>query len=284
MRILTDEKIKYSSSFLFTPALSRFDLARGQQLGADVSVYDLEDSVPFSQKKSARHNLISFFSERKNFTTAIRLNSIRTDEGQRDLLFLSKLRYLPDIIFLSKAQAQEEIHIVNEIIQTHHETLPHIIAIIEGALGLSNINEIAHACAGLIFGSADYSADVELEMTWKNLLHVRRIIADVTAAHNIIAIDTAYFDIHDSKGLEEECIKLKEIGFHAKAAIHTNQIEIINKIFSPTPDEIKQAQEIIEKYKEKGGGISVLRTSMIGPPFVLQAEKVLKRAAFRGLI
>jgi citrate lyase subunit beta/citryl-CoA lyase/(S)-citramalyl-CoA lyase len=121
-------------------------------------------------------------------------------------------------------------------------------------------------------------------MNWQNLLHVRRKIADIAAAHNIISIDTAYFDVHDQHGLFKECFRLKKIGFHAKAAIHISQIEPINKVFAPRPREIIQAQQIIKKYKETSGGAILLETSMIGPPFVILAQKILNRAKFRGLL
>ncbi|WP_258005980.1 aldolase/citrate lyase family protein [Coxiella burnetii] len=54
------ESIRYARSYLFTPATDPRKFLKGE-LGADVVVLDLEDSVALTNKINARKNLINFF-------------------------------------------------------------------------------------------------------------------------------------------------------------------------------------------------------------------------------
>ncbi len=274
------ELIKYARSFLFTPAIHSGKLNKGEQIHADVSVFDLEDSVALTDKPQARQNLINFFMNKKPFLTAIRINSIRTREGLDDLQFLINLKFTPDVIFIPKVNCSEEITIVKELLKLNRDRLPIIMAIIESAQAVVNVVSIATASDGVIFGSLDFAADSDIEPTWESLLLARSRIVMAASNAGIPCIDTAYFDVSDNVGLADECNKLRQLGFRAKAAIHTSQVGTINCIFSPTQNEIDHATKVIQAYSNSEGGIKVLDSQMIGPPFVLKAKKILNRSKF----
>lgn len=275
------ESIRYARSYLFTPATDPRKFLKGIELGADVVVLDLEDSVALTNKINARKNLINFFSTKKPFITAVRINNIRTIEGLFDLQFLTALKFIPDIIFLPKINHAEEINIVRDLLKPHHRTQPAIMSIIESTKAVVNLIKIAKVSDSIIFGSLDFSVDCDLEPTWDSLRTVRTRMIIAAGNANIACIDTAYFDVNDKQGLIAECMKLRQLGFRAKAAIHTSQIETINQIFIPTDAEIKHATQVLNAYANEVGGIKVLDNQMIGPPFVLRTRKILKRASFR---
>lgn len=276
------EFIKYARSYLFTPAINADKFSKGVQLGAEVNVLDLEDSVSLPDKLKARLNLAEFFSTPKSFCTAIRINSPRTLEGLDDLKFLSKLEFLPDIIFVPKVSYPEELSIVRELLQHNPAIQPAVMGIIESAEAIINLVSITKMSDGIIFGSLDFSVACDIEPTWESLLTARTRMIMAAANAGVTCIDTAYFDVSDKVGLENECTKLRQLGFRAKAAIHVSQIETINRIFTPNEAEIENATNVLKAYEKGEGGIKVLDTKMIGPPFVLQAKKILKRANFHN--
>ncbi len=64
-------------------------------------------------------------------------------------------------------------------------------------------------------------------------------------------------------------------------AIHPKQIEKIEQLFSPSPEEIKKAENIANGYEEhvkKGLGAFVLDGKMIDAPVVKWAQKILSYA------
>lgn len=279
---IQNDLIRYARSYLFTAAVDSRKFNKGVEVGADVSVFDLEDSVPLAGKIEARKNLSEFFYEKKPYVTAIRINNIRTLEGLEDLKFLVNLKFSPDIVFLPKINYPEEIKIVRDLFDSYHRNQIAIMGIIESSKAIVNVFEIAKASDGIIFGSLDFSVDCDIDPTWDSLRIVRAQMILAAGNAGVTCIDTAYFKIGDTPGLVEECDKLKQLGFRAKAAIHPSQVEAINKIFSPTQEEIDYANKVLKAYEDKIGGIKVLDASqMVGPPFILQARKVLKRANFK---
>ena len=71
------------------------------------------------------------------------------------------------------------------------------------------------------------------------------------------------------------------MGFDAKQIIHPAQIEIVQRTFSPSEEEIKRAQHILEQYKRavsEGKGAYGLNGEMMDAPMILQAERTLAKA------
>jgi (S)-citramalyl-CoA lyase len=269
------------SSYLFTPALDISKFSRGSESGAHMTVLDLEDSVPLPDKDNARKNILQFFSQQPSFVTGMRINSLHSQEGIKDIEILLTMKHLPDSIFLSKVSSESEIILVRDIFLSESKEVPNLIAIIESAQGLIHVNDIASVSSGLIFGSADYCADVGLVITPDNLFYPRQMIILAAAANDIICIDTPFFYIKDEMGLKNDCENSKKMGFFAKAALSVSQIKVINNVFRPTMEEILQANQILELYNKVKGGVSVLDNSMIGPPFVLMAKKILMRSKIK---
>jgi citrate lyase subunit beta/citryl-CoA lyase/(S)-citramalyl-CoA lyase len=140
------------------------------------------------------------------------------------------------------------------------------------------IHDVAAAADGLIFGSADYAANIGVPIGgWTNILHARSQVVMAACCAGIPAIDTAFFKLGDTQGLADECLAVKELGFVGKTAIHPNQVELINVVFTPSITEIEQARAVVELAENSTDNITKLDKQMIGPPFVKLARKVLER-------
>ena len=95
-------------------------------------------------------------------------------------------------------------------------------------------------------------------------------------------LDTPFMiDLKDQEALEADAIRAKQFGFQGKLCIHPNQVDICNKIFSPTQKEIEYAHKVIAAFNEaEAAGTAVIQVDgkFIDPPVVKQAKRVVKMA------
>ena len=65
---------------------------------------------------------------------------------------------------------------------------------------------------------------------------------------------------------------------NAKACIHPNQIDIVNKIFSPSKEQIEQALRILKAFEnaqKEGKGVFSLDGKMVDKPIIERAKRQL---------
>jgi citrate lyase subunit beta/citryl-CoA lyase len=67
-------------------------------------------------------------------------------------------------------------------------------------------------------------------------------------AAEVLPLDTIFADFRDAQGLEKDCHRARRDGFTGRIAIHPDQVEIINRAFSPTPEQIAEAQAIVDAF------------------------------------
>ncbi len=161
---------------------------------------------------------------------------------------------------------------------------------IESAKGVLNAYNIATASSrveGIALGGVDYLFDLKAVKTKDRheLLFARQMIVHAARAAKVDAFDCIFGNTNDLVGLEQEAQFVRELGFNGKSAIHPNQIEIINKIFSPSEKEIKEALKILTAYKEftkEQKGVFAIDGQMIDKPFIDNAEIVLRMANIKN--
>lgn len=267
-------------SLLYCSALHPERYSKGSQ--ADVMVIDLEDGVPLTKKQQARGNVAQFYRTDVGQGTALRINCLRDQHGLRDLLLIQSLEHRPEYIIMAMTTAAAEVDLVRANL-SQASPGPKILVTVETPRCLRDLYDIAATADGLIFGSADYAASLGVPIGgWAPLLHARcSIIAAATAA-NIPAFDTAFFNLDDPAGLQQECRGAHELGFSGKTAIHPGQIAMINETFTPSADEYHQALAIVQAAENSDDSITRLKHLMIGPPFVKQARKVILRVQSLG--
>ncbi len=271
-----------SRSMLFTPSNhpERFDKAK--ELGADGIIIDLEDGVSFAEKDHARQTVLNHLqdslskSKDSHFNYCIRVNSIKTRAGLKDLIMLCDNKVRPDMIVLPKCESPAEIDIINS--QLAPDNTP-ILPLIETAKGLSHAEEIAQMphVAALIFGGADYAADIGASMEWTPLYAARAEIVRAAAIASITPIDVPYLhlDDPDDSGVRAETEAIKKMGFTCKLAIHPKHIEPINQVMTPSEEEINRAKRIVSSYDNAHGNASEIDGKMIDRPVYLSAKRVL---------
>lgn len=265
-------------TILFTCALDKKRFAIENNPFIDVSLLDVEDSVPQEKKILARSNVIEYFSRKHDFYTALRINPIGSHLGLMDIMMLCDLSICPDIILLSKVTNAEEIKIIRKILADKHtKDMPYIYSTIEYPLNSQDIYKIANNSDGLVFGSADYAAEVGCISTPICFLYVKSIMLAAAGFHKIACIESPNFDIYNQQKTKNDCKRAIQQGFSGMVALTPKQAEIIKQEFIPKKSAVEEAKFIIDNYN-KNPKFSMVGGKVIGPPFVKMCKTILEKS------
>ena len=93
-------------------------------------------------------------------------------------------------------------------------------------------------------------------------------------------LDSIWKDFRDEAGLEREARAAARDGFTAKMAIHPAQVEIINRVFTPSDEDLAHARMVIDAF-DKAGDVGVVNLDgvMLDIPHLKQARALVARAA-----
>lgn len=263
----------------------------------DCIVYDMEDSVPLSEKDTARlliYNTVRYHRPANKYVI-IRVNGIYSEYLEEDLE--AAVRARPDAIRIPKVEYKEEaVRICNRITEIEKEAGLEVGKIevwcnIESYLGMINAYEIATAdprIVALALGAEDFTASMKSTRTKAGLeiFYARNAILTACRHAGIEAIDAVFSDINDIEGLKEDTQLTKNLGFDGKTCVHPRQIDVVNSYFTPSAKEIKYALRVLQAVEEGarlGKGAVTLDGGMIDKPMELRARTTLAQAEAAGV-
>jgi citrate lyase beta subunit len=281
--------MKLYRSVLFTPGNQWGKIEKATAFNSDAVMLDLEDSVPLEQKDEARGIVLKALKEIKwgNKDIGVRINGLDTKYWILDIY--ETIKGFPDFIIIPKVKNSNDVIIVDKVLNSLEDYYNlnkkiNLLITIENVEGLKNVYDIVKASnriIGITFGRADFTAEVGCEDREEILFLPKLLVSFAAALAGIQALDTAYLNFKDIEGLEKEALASKAMGYTGKVAIHPIQIEVINKIFTPSENEVEYARKIIATYEEaikKGLGAVALEGKMIDEAIVKKARKILMLA------
>jgi citrate lyase beta subunit len=279
---------------------------------ADVVMFDLEDSVPPEQKNLARKTIISTLVKirERSKTITVRVNSAQTSFAFQDIIEIAGAAgNIIDAIVMPKVNHPGDIYFICRLLDGVEmdrkiKNKIQIEACIETAKGLEQVSQIAGASnriKSLTFGIADYSASIGARLSsisghgekeddiypghrWHYPLS-RMVMA--AKANDLLAIDAPYGDFKNAKGLEDSAKLSSAIGCDGKWVIHPDQIDIVNKVFTPSAEEIQRAKRILDLFKADGPastGAIAIDGKMVDQATLHLAKKVWNQSVFLGLV
>lgn len=282
-------------SLLFVPADSDKKLAKSLGSGADILLLDLEDSVAAGRKAAGREMAREFLKSRPAGARAyVRINPLATEFATPDLEAVMAGR--PDGIMLPKASGGGEVQALDRALaaleQTHGikagatQILPIATETARAMFTLGTYAGSSERLVGLMWGAEDLAADIGAlgnrrpDTTYEAPFALARSLClFAAAAAGVAAVDTVYADFRDRAGFERECQEGARLGFTAKAAIHPDQVETINRVFTPDAKAIEHAQRIVDAFKAApDAGVVSLGGQMVDRPHYIAARRVLARA------
>jgi citrate lyase subunit beta/citryl-CoA lyase len=219
----------------------------------------------------------------------VRLNALGSDHMAADLEAVMPAG--PDGFMQPKTQSAEDVKALAAM--PGSAGLPVIAIATETARALFCLQSYVEAVPpliGLTWGAEDLSSDLGAEASRddEGLLtdpyRLARSLCLIGArAAGIEPIDTVYVNYRESVGLEAECRAAARDGFTGKLAIHPDQIEPINRLFTPAPDAMARARRIVEAFKAAGdAGVVGIEGEMLDRPHLTRAELLLARGKRYG--
>ena len=284
-------------SLLFVPGDSEKKLAKSEGIAADILILDLEDSVSTRNKQSARERVVEFLSARDRDIRRqvwVRINPLDHAEAGADLAAV--IPAMPDGIVLPKSRSPEDMELLGRRIGNYEaeydikvgstRILPVATETPQALFSLGDYRNCGPRLAGLTWGAEDLSAAVgattnrDEQGNWTPPYQwVRSICLFAAHAAGVAAIDTVYADFRDLEGFEKSCLEARRDGFNGKLAIHPDQVEVINRTFSPSDQELSRARRIVDLFAANpGAGTLSLDGTMLDLPHLVQAKKILSMA------
>jgi len=274
-------------TLLFMPGDSLRKIEKGTGLAVDSIIMDLEDGVAFSQKEAARKTIVEAIKTFNfgNRETLVRLNTADSELIAQDIA--ETLPAAPDGYVIPKVESLDHLQQVDALIHQYGGDAIEIplFAIIESALGVVNLREIAtySGLKALMFGAEDLAGSLGAQRTpaMQEVTMARQAVVTHAKAFGLQAIDTPYVDIHNLEGLKTESETARQWGYDGKLCIHPKHIDIINTAFTPEAAAIEAAKKLIEAYalhQQSGMGAFVYDGKMVDSPMIRAAENVLSRA------
>ena len=276
-------------SILFMPGDDRHKIEKAQALDLDSFCMDLEDGVALNNKLAARESVASALQELDfgHIERLVRINPAETELATQDLESILVAR--PDGIVVPKVESAADIQWVATQID---DTEMPIIAIVETARGIVNLKEIGAAGSSLhalAFGAEDLASDIGATRTkagWE-VLYARSAVVTHAKANDLQVLDMVFVDFKDLEGLEEEAQAGASMGYDGKQAIHPSQIGVIHQAFTPSPEQIEEAQRVVvefDKNSQAGTGAFAIDGKMIDMPLYRAAQNKLAKVRAAGLI
>ncbi len=269
-------------SLLFVPGNRAERFEKAVRSGADAVVLDLEDSVPGSEKASARDAIERHWVQLSSLGVplAIRINAPGSDDGELDLRWLKRVPTLTAVM-VPKADSVDALARVHEAISGAV-----LLPIIESAAGFAALDALAGAAAvsRLVVGHIDFMADTGLQCdaSESELAPLRFAVAMATRLNRLApAIDGVTVQIGDDERLREDTRRALRFGFGGKLCIHPSQVKGVHEAMAPSEQELDWARRVLAADAAAGGAAVQLEGRMVDLPVVLQARRTLARAEGR---
>ena len=303
-------------SELAVPGTNTSLFEKAAKSAADIIFLDCEDAVAPDDKEKARNNIIQGLNE-MNWGTKImmvRINGLDTHYMYRDVVDIVEACPRLDMILIPKVGVPADVYAVDMMvtqIETAKKRAKRIgfEVLIETALGMANVEAIAQSSKRLeamSFGVADYAASTRARTTviggvnkdsgvltdkdadgkrhyfWTDPWHAAQTRMMVACrAYGLRPIDGPFGDFNDPDGFIAAANRAAVLGYEGKWAIHPSQIELANRVFTPSEAEVTKARRIMEAMAQaakQGMGAVSLDGRLIDIASIRMAEALLKKA------
>lgn len=283
-------------SLLFVPGDSEKKFAKASGIGADVLILDLEDSVAPSMKEVARAQVAALLDDqaRRDWSFFVRVNPFDTGMTFDDLAAVVKPGL--DGLLIPKANGAADIDRIGAELDRleakagmKQGTVRIAVVATETPLAMFNLASYTPPhprLVALTWGAEDLAAAIgatgnkEEDGHWTDPYRLARSLClYASASAGVAPVDTLFADFRNPEGLEADCRRARRDGFTGRIAIHPDQVAIINRCFSPSAEEIAEAQKIVDAFAANPDvGTLGIDGKMVDIPHLKAARRTLASA------
>jgi malyl-CoA/(S)-citramalyl-CoA lyase len=316
-KIVDQAPARLNRSELAVPGSQPQLFEKAAKSAADVVFLDLEDAVAPDDKAQARKNIIQALRDIDwgSKTMSVRINGLDTHYMYRDVVdVIEQGGERLDLIMIPKVGTPADVYAVDMLMTQCEDAVKRkkrigLELIIETALGMQNVNEIAGASKrleSLHFGVADYAASTRARTTviggpnkmygvltdkdgdkardfhWGDMWHyaiARMVVA--ARANGLRPVDGPFGDFSDPDGFKAQAYRAAVLGCEGKWAIHPSQVALANEVYSPSEAEVTRAKRILDamaQAQREGKGAVALDGRLIDIASIRQAEVLVAKA------
>ncbi|WLP93562.1 CoA ester lyase [Psychrobacter sp. M13] len=275
--IATHNDFANINSWLFVPATRMDRVAKAFASGADAVIVDLEDAVAQADKAQARIAIQDYYHSQDYQPIWLRVNRASSVEFMEDIALCQQLPNLAGVI-LAKAEQAAAIEYVNQA-----TNLP-VIALIETALGLSQVDNMAGASGLLAFsyGFLDLCNDLNVQVGTPAADHIAnqiryQLLVSSKVQGLLAPIDTVYPDFKDNKGLYDRVILWSQMGLSGMLCIHPKQVAVIQQSLQPSAAELDFAKRVVVEYERSHEAVFEVDGNMVDAPVIERCRQLLAK-------
>jgi citrate lyase subunit beta/citryl-CoA lyase len=283
-------------SWLFAPGDSERKMEKAAGGPADIVIFDLEDAVAEGEKPKARSRIAAFLAAHPTDRSRlwVRINPLQGPHALADLAAVMPSR--PGGIMLPKSRGRADVECLDhylsalEVAAGSEQGATQVIALVTetaesmfttgtyaGAPRLVALTWGAEDLADAVGAADNRNADGSYAFTFEM---ARSFCLLGAAAAGVAAVETIHGDFRDEAGLRRRAQEVRRAGFRGMLAIHPAQVEVINEAFTPSAEELKAAQEIVDIFAANpGAGTVGHKGTMLDRPHLARAQALLRLAA-----
>ncbi|WP_227430467.1 HpcH/HpaI aldolase/citrate lyase family protein [Psychrobacter sp. I-STPA6b] len=269
------QAVNLPKTWLFVPASKIERVPKAFASGAGAVIVDLEDAVALAEKPQARQALLDYYASDAYQPVWVRINQADSDEFTKDMQICQQMPNLAGII-LPKAEHKHDLE------QVHSSTKLPVIALVESALGLHQLDDMAQA-TGLVafsYGFLDLCNDVGVQVNtpsaeiFANQVRYQLLIA--SKVYGLSApVDTIYPDFNDADGLVSRVQLWSQMGLSGMLCIHPKQVAVVQTALAPTQAELDFAQKVVDEYERTGKAAFQIEGQMVDIPVIKRCQQLL---------
>ena len=252
-------------TWLYVPADRPDRVEKAFASRAHAVIVDLEDGVAPAAKAEARSNLAALLGSPHEKPVYVRVNA----GVAADLDAVATLAI--DGVIVPKVAVPDDVP----------PCAHRVHCLIESAAGVEAAYEIARTpgVAGISLGESDLRSEtgaLEEGLDWAR----GRIVNAAVAARLPRPQQSVYPRLNDDEGLARSCRRGRELGHLGRAAIHPEQLAVIERAYLPTEEEAARARATVDRL-ETALGASTLAGGEFVDAAMLGAARQLVALADR---
>lgn len=252
-------------SVLYMPSSNARALDKARTIPADAIIFDLEDAVAPDAKELARRQACEAVRSGSygDRVLMIRCNGLDTPWGEADLRAAAAAG--PAAVVVPKVSGVDHLRAVAGLIGD----LP-VWAMVETPTAVFDVRSIAAfgQVTALVLGTNDLAKELRAALLPGRATLLPHLATALLGGREagVTVLDGVYNDVKDLAGFEAECVQAAQLGFDGKTLVHPTQVEVANRVWAPTEDEVAAARRVVDAFtaaERDGRGVVVVDGRMV---------------------
>jgi citrate lyase subunit beta / citryl-CoA lyase len=278
--------IQVLRSVLYMPSSNARALEKAKSIPADAIIFDLEDAVAPDAKEQAREQAVAAAGSgeygRRYLT--IRCNGLDTPWGADDLAAAAQAG--ASAVVVPKVSGADHLaQVVQHLEKAGAPDDLRVWPMVETPAAIFAVRDIARfeRVGCLVMGTNDLAKELRAQLVPGRAPLLPHLATALLAAREagVSILDGVYNDVKDLEGFEAECMQGAQMGFDGKTLVHPTQVEVANRVWAPSEEEVGHARKVIEAFEEaerEGKGVVTVDGRMIENLHVENARRTLATA------